>query len=200
MVVAKTDRAHQRARRAVRRPRPHRRRCERGYLAFVWGVPDRPRGTIDAPIDRHPQARDKMAVRAGRPRGGHPLGGAGALSRRRRQAGREPGRLPAGDRPHPPDPRPSGPYRPSAAGRRRLRRRASGPRPSLLGRKRAGGAGRPLAGRPCMPICWASSIPARESTLEFRSELPADLAVYVQPWPRTASGHRESPESRNTSN
>jgi 23S rRNA pseudouridine1911/1915/1917 synthase len=31
----------------------------------VWGVPDRPRGTIDKPIDRHPHARDKMAVRAG---------------------------------------------------------------------------------------------------------------------------------------
>jgi 23S rRNA pseudouridine1911/1915/1917 synthase len=28
-------------------------------------VPDRPRGTIDKPIDRHPHARDKMAVREG---------------------------------------------------------------------------------------------------------------------------------------
>ncbi len=37
----------------------------RGYLAFVWGVPDRPKGTIDKPIDRHPHARDKMAVRTG---------------------------------------------------------------------------------------------------------------------------------------
>jgi 23S rRNA pseudouridine1911/1915/1917 synthase len=35
----------------------------RGYLAFVWGSPSRPKGTIDAPIDRHPYARDKMAVR-----------------------------------------------------------------------------------------------------------------------------------------
>jgi 23S rRNA pseudouridine1911/1915/1917 synthase len=38
---------------------------ERAYLAFVWGAPDRPKGTIDAPIDRHPKARDKMAVREG---------------------------------------------------------------------------------------------------------------------------------------
>ncbi len=38
---------------------------KRGYLAFVWGAPDRPKGTIDAPIDRHPHARDKMAVREG---------------------------------------------------------------------------------------------------------------------------------------
>jgi 23S rRNA pseudouridine1911/1915/1917 synthase len=36
---------------------------ERGYLAFIWGVPNRQRGTIDAPIDRHPHAREKMAVR-----------------------------------------------------------------------------------------------------------------------------------------
>jgi 23S rRNA pseudouridine1911/1915/1917 synthase len=35
----------------------------RGYLAFVWGVPNRQRGTVDAPIDRHPHAREKMAVR-----------------------------------------------------------------------------------------------------------------------------------------
>jgi 23S rRNA pseudouridine1911/1915/1917 synthase len=35
----------------------------RGYLAFVWGAPDRPRGTIDKPLGRHPHARDKMAVR-----------------------------------------------------------------------------------------------------------------------------------------
>jgi 23S rRNA pseudouridine1911/1915/1917 synthase len=36
----------------------------RGYLAFVWGVPKLPHGTVDAPIDRHPHAREKMAVRA----------------------------------------------------------------------------------------------------------------------------------------
>jgi 23S rRNA pseudouridine1911/1915/1917 synthase len=38
---------------------------QRGYLAFVWGAPARPKGTIDKPIDRHPRARDKMAVREG---------------------------------------------------------------------------------------------------------------------------------------
>ena len=36
---------------------------QRGYKAFVWGVPNRQRGTVDAPIDRHPHAREKMAVR-----------------------------------------------------------------------------------------------------------------------------------------
>jgi 23S rRNA pseudouridine1911/1915/1917 synthase len=37
----------------------------RAYLAFVWGSPLRPKGTIEAPVDRHPRARDKMAVRQG---------------------------------------------------------------------------------------------------------------------------------------
>jgi 23S rRNA pseudouridine1911/1915/1917 synthase len=64
MVVAKNDRAHLALSRQFAdhgRTGPLRR----GYLAFVWGAPDRPRGTIDKPIDRHPRARDKMAVREG---------------------------------------------------------------------------------------------------------------------------------------
>jgi len=62
--VAKTDRAH---RALARQFADHGRSgpLRRGYLAFVWGVPERPRGTIDKPIGRHPRVRDKMAVRAG---------------------------------------------------------------------------------------------------------------------------------------
>ena len=65
MVVAKSDRAH---RALAAQFADHGRSgepFERAYLAFVWGAPDRPRGTIDRPIDRHPHARDKMAVREG---------------------------------------------------------------------------------------------------------------------------------------
>jgi 23S rRNA pseudouridine1911/1915/1917 synthase len=64
MVVAKTDRAHAKL---AKQFADHGRTgpLERGYLAFVWGAPDRPRGTIELPIDRHPHARDKMAVRQG---------------------------------------------------------------------------------------------------------------------------------------
>jgi 23S rRNA pseudouridine1911/1915/1917 synthase len=64
MVVAKTDRAH---RSLAAQFADHGRAgpLQRGYLAFVWGAPDRPKGTIDQPIDRHPRARDKMAVREG---------------------------------------------------------------------------------------------------------------------------------------
>jgi 23S rRNA pseudouridine1911/1915/1917 synthase len=64
MVVAKNDLAH---RSLTAQFADHGRTgaMERGYLAFVWGVPNRPRGTVDAPIDRHPHAREKMSVREG---------------------------------------------------------------------------------------------------------------------------------------
>jgi 23S rRNA pseudouridine1911/1915/1917 synthase len=64
MVVAKTDAAHK-ALAAQFADHGRTGSLQRGYLAFVWGMPDRPKGRIDAPIDRHPQARDKMAVRPG---------------------------------------------------------------------------------------------------------------------------------------
>ncbi len=64
MVVAKNDKAHQSLSAQFA---DHGRTGElrRGYYAFVWGVPSRARGTIEAPIDRHPYAREKMAVRDG---------------------------------------------------------------------------------------------------------------------------------------
>src|SRR3989454_9799757 len=64
MVVAKNDRAH-RALAAQFADHGRTGPLRRGYLAFVWGVPDRPKGVIDRPIDRHPRARDKMSVRPG---------------------------------------------------------------------------------------------------------------------------------------
>ncbi len=67
MVVAKNDRAH---RALAAQFADHGRSdegFERGYLAFVWGAPERPHGIIDKPIDRDSKARDRMAVReAGR--------------------------------------------------------------------------------------------------------------------------------------
>jgi 23S rRNA pseudouridine1911/1915/1917 synthase len=62
LVVAKNDRTHQ-ALSAQFADHGRTGPLARGYLAFVWGVPPRPKGTIEAPIDRHPHARDKMAVR-----------------------------------------------------------------------------------------------------------------------------------------
>ena len=39
------------------------RETDKQYLALVWGVPRRPRGTINEPIGRHPVHRQRMAVR-----------------------------------------------------------------------------------------------------------------------------------------
>ncbi len=63
MVVAKNDHAHK----ALSKQFADKLESglERGYLALVWGAPERPRGTIDAPLDRHPHTREKQAVRAG---------------------------------------------------------------------------------------------------------------------------------------
>jgi 23S rRNA pseudouridine1911/1915/1917 synthase len=63
MVVAKIDAAH----RALSAQFANKADSgiERGYLALVWGAPAKPKGTIDAPLDRHPRSRDKRAVREG---------------------------------------------------------------------------------------------------------------------------------------
>ena len=63
MVVAKTDLAHQ-ALAAQFADHGRTGPLRRGYLAFAWGAPARPKGTINEPIDRHPKSRDRMAVRA----------------------------------------------------------------------------------------------------------------------------------------
>ena len=64
LVVAKNDKAH---RALSKQFADHGREgpLERGYLAFVWGGPDRPKGTIDAPLDRHQHSREKRTVREG---------------------------------------------------------------------------------------------------------------------------------------
>ena len=65
LVVAKNDRAH---RALAAQFADHGRSdeaFERGYLALVWGAPERPHGTIDKPLDRDSRARDRMAVREG---------------------------------------------------------------------------------------------------------------------------------------
>ena len=57
LVVAKHDRAHVglAAQFSVHR-------IERAYEAITWGVPPRPRGSIDRPIGRHPRDRKRMAA------------------------------------------------------------------------------------------------------------------------------------------
>jgi 23S rRNA pseudouridine1911/1915/1917 synthase len=57
LVVAKSDRAHLALSLAFRQ-----RTVNKTYLAVCYGVPDPPEGVIDAPIDRHPRERQRMAV------------------------------------------------------------------------------------------------------------------------------------------
>jgi 23S rRNA pseudouridine1911/1915/1917 synthase len=57
LVVAKNDAAHQHLSRQFAE-----REVKKIYLALVTGTPKRPRGTIEAPIGRHPVQRKKMAV------------------------------------------------------------------------------------------------------------------------------------------
>lgn len=63
LVVAKNDRAH---RKLSAQFADHGRTgaLKRSYLAFVWGVPKVPSGTVEAPLARDPHAREKIAVRA----------------------------------------------------------------------------------------------------------------------------------------
>mgnify|MGYP003336416118 FL=1 len=62
MVVAKTDLAHQEL---AAQFADHGRTgpLQRAYLAIVWGVPTVRKGTVNAPLDRHQHSRDKIAVR-----------------------------------------------------------------------------------------------------------------------------------------
>jgi 23S rRNA pseudouridine1911/1915/1917 synthase len=66
MIVAKTDKAHRAlSGQFAKKTEGPIKRC---YLTLVWGAPDRPKGSIDAPLGRHSHARDKQAVRDnGRP-------------------------------------------------------------------------------------------------------------------------------------
>jgi 23S rRNA pseudouridine1911/1915/1917 synthase len=61
LVVAKNDKAH---RHLAEQFADHGRTgdLERSYFALVWGVPNRPHATVDAPIDRDPRHREKMHV------------------------------------------------------------------------------------------------------------------------------------------
>jgi len=65
MVVAKNDAAHRALAAQFADHGKSGEPFERGYLAFVWGAPERPHGAIDRPIDRDRRARDRMAVREG---------------------------------------------------------------------------------------------------------------------------------------
>ena len=186
MVVAKNDRAHRALAAQFAGHGRDGEPFERGYLAFVWGAPDRPRGTIDRPIDRHKVARDRMAIREGGreavthwqvlERYGAANGSVpGASEGGRPAAGGEPAGLPARNRPDPPDSGAFGLDRPSA----------------LLGDEVYGAGFRTKAALLPQPAQAALAALGRQALhayiltiehpitgeiLRFRSELPPDLA------------------------
>ena len=95
MVVAKNDRAHQ-GLASIFADHGRSGSLVREYLALVWNVPDRRSGTVEAALGRHPNHRDKMAVRP-TDKGRHAvthwtleeaLGGSAALVRCRLETGR----------------------------------------------------------------------------------------------------------------
>jgi 23S rRNA pseudouridine1911/1915/1917 synthase len=61
LVVAKSDLAH-RGLAAIFADHGRSMSLRRDYLAFVWGVPERPAGTIATALARHKVDREKMAV------------------------------------------------------------------------------------------------------------------------------------------
>ena len=162
MVVAKNDRAH---RSLAAQFADHGRDGSRSSAAISPSSGARrtgPHGTIDKPIDRHPQARDRMAVRAGGREAvthwqvleryaGEPARPSGKAERRRRPS-RWRASSPAGWKPAAPTR--SGSIWPRSAIRCWATTSMgpdSGPKPPFAASGRRT-PWRPLADRPCMPI------------------------------------------------
>ena len=176
MVVAKTDRAH---RSLAAQFADHGRTgpLERGYLALVWGVPDRAEGTIDAPLGRSTRNREKIEVKraGGREAVTHyrvveRYGADGkppvaSLLECRLETGRTHQiRVHLAAIGHP------------VIGDRDLWRRASPPRPRSCRSRRAAWP-RPSRARRCTPTCSASSTRSPARKCASRAALPADMAA-----------------------
>ena len=186
MVVAKTDRAH--------------RALSRQFADHGRSRPAAPRlsgvrmGRAGAPARHHRQADRTPSARAradggarGRSRSSHPLGGAGTLSRQP-TACRSRACSPAGSRPDAPT-RFASTSPPSVT----LSWATTSTAPGFKTKANAAPARppaprwKPLADRPCMPIYWLRTSRGGRD-LEFRSELPDDLAAFT-PQPRCAGHH-----------
>ena len=135
MVAAKTERAHAHL---AAQFADHGRTgpLHRAYTAFAWGATEQGHGTVNAPLGRDAEQPAEAGRPPRRPRGDHPLRRRAAL--RRRGLGHHQAQLRARNRPHPPDPRAYGAYRPSAGRRPALRPRLrhQGQPPAGAARKR----------------------------------------------------------------
>ena len=150
---------------AIRRPRDRARLSRRGLGRAAAGG-----GVIEGNIGRNPV---RPQAHGGGARGGKPALTRYRVDERFGEPDRpsQPGRMPAGDRAHPPDPRASVPSRPSADRRSDLwRARTAGAAPrrpaeadGLCGRRRVSRA------RRCMPTC---SVPPSDGRERLRFEGP----------------------------
>ena len=157
MVVAKSERAYSALKRAFRE-----RTVDKRYHALVQGHPDPLRGTVDAPIGRHPVRRRPVRGGQRRPPERDPLRHAGSLP------GRQPGLGAPGNRPDPPDPGAHGRAAAPVRGRPALRRRPGAGRPA-----------RPDAASGCTRSAWRSRTPP----MAVRSPSPATTRpTWPAPW------------------
>ena len=154
MVVAKSEHAYSALKRAFRE-----REVDKGYQALVQGHPDPLRGTVDAPIDRHPSGDGRFAVVAG----GRPSVTHYDTVEAFRAASLLDIRLETG--PHASDPGAHGGHQASVRGRPAVR---CGSRP-----RRAARSGPPVAARGERS---PSAHPDDGRGCEFSSDTPADLA------------------------
>ena len=177
LVVAKNDRAH---RGLAAQFADHGRTGAAG--ARLSGARlGRARAGRAAPSTRRsaaaPRNREKMAVVAdgARPPRRHPLRASRRCSARAKAPVASLAALPARDRPHAPDPRPHGPYRPSAPRRRDLRRRLQDQGRPLAGAARAALDG--LGRQALHAAVLGFEHPRTGEDLRFESALPADMAA-----------------------
>ena len=192
MVVAKNDRAHRALAAQFADHGSSGEPFERSYLAFVWGAPERPHG-IDRQADRPPPARPRPHGGARRrPRGGHPLAGAGALCAARRRPGAagqawEAGKAASAAGGEPRSPAGSKPAGPTRFGSiwPRLAIRSWATRSMAAGfphqnrpfaARSPGRAGCPWQTGPPCPYFGGQTPHRAAKSFAFRSELPPDLA------------------------
>jgi RluA family pseudouridine synthase len=116
LVIAKNDAAHQSLSEQFQ---AHGRdgRLQRSYLAFVWGVPERPAGMIATGYARQPAENGRQQQCCGQT-GDHPFRATGDV-----RDGCKHGALQPGNWADPPDPCAHDAYRPSTVGGRNLWRR-----------------------------------------------------------------------------
>ena len=164
---------------------------------WCGACPTRSAGVIDAPIGRSVRRPTRMSVREGGRRRPHRVRGGAHVPRARRLAAR----VPARDRPHPPDPGAPPGHRPPGGRRRRVRRAPVDVARSTA-RSCTPAASRSPIRSPASRSGWRrswrpSSRPCSESSgrLTRPGQSSASAAGRAPPWSRSATPARPAPRS-----